>query len=296
VGAQFHLNDEMRRQGHAEKEALDTFNSSLKGLSCRVDSDLILRAARAEWTHWRRVRTLWVSVSGDPDAARMAIGLMPEDLPALHRPFHRNTQATFSSGWARQPLVEAALRCVIAVLTDDELPPDRPFAVRARAVPHWAIALAVHYLGIRELRPAAVESYQQRGVVNAEMAGIRCGDLSQSITKLLKNIDYLYSGNATETLLRIPKISGKLFHALVIAIACGALEGRSAASEAQIQRLKRQLPSAFRVEMVSTLPELASDGRIIPTPTDSSENVVSFRKSAEARSSRGAERSLGRSL
>jgi hypothetical protein len=296
VGTQFHLTDEMRRQGHAEQQALDRFNASLKGLSCRVDSDLILRAARAEWTHWRRVRTLWVSVSSDPDAARMAIGLMPEDLPALHQPFHKNTQATFGSGWARQPLVEAALRYVTAVLTDDELPPDRPFMVRARAVPHWAIALAVHYLGIRELRHAAVESYQQRGVVNADLAGIRCGDLSQSITKLLKNIDYLFNRNATETLVRIPGISGKLFHALVIAIACGALEGRSTASEVQIQHLKRQLPAAFRVEMVSTLPELASDGRIIPASTHSSQNVVSFRKSAEARSGRGAERSLGRPL
>jgi hypothetical protein len=276
----------MRRQGWAEQQALDDFNDSLRGLSCRVDPDLIIRARHPDWSRWDRVRILWTSVSDDRDATRVAVGLMPEDLAAVHQHPHHNTAATFSRGWARRPLVEATLRYTIAALRSESLPSDNPFDPREQAIEQWARALALHYLGIRELRPDAVARYAQHSTCKAALAGVRAGGLSPDIAGLLTDINYLYSGRVTETNSGRPDVSFELFCAVAIAFACGALEGRTPASASQIQRLKRQLPPEFDVMSVADLPKLALNGRFVPVPTHKTDKAVRSRTTPDIRSGR----------
>jgi hypothetical protein len=296
VNARFPLPDGLLRQYCAEQRVLDTVSASLQGLSCRVDPALIVRSLRPGWSTWGRVRVLWISVNTDRDVVRVACGLLPEDLVAIHQEQHRNTAATFSRGWARRPLVEAAIRCVIAALCSENLPDGNPLAARRQAVPQWARALALHYLGLRELRADAVARCMERDACNDAAAGVHATGLPQDIGPLLKSLDYLYDCNDCRTLERIPEISFPLFCAIAIAFACGAIEGRSPASDSQIQRLKRQLPPEFDIKSVATLPQLSPNGRIVTRLARSTENPVSIRTPPKARSGRGAERVLSRSL
>jgi hypothetical protein len=268
-----HLTDELRRQGAAEQQALEAFNRSLQGLSCRVDPDLIVRALRPDWNDWDRVRTLWISVSDDRNATRVAVGLLPEDLAAVHRHPHHPTEATFSHGWARRPLVEATLRYTIAALRSESLPGDDPFDPREQTIEQWTRALALHYLGIRELKPEAVARYMQHRTCNATKAGARTDGLSPDIAPLLANINYLYGSCVTKTDFKLLGISFELFCAVAISFACGALEGRSPASDSQIQRLQRQLPPEFVIKLVTTLPKLALNGRLVSVPTHTKNKV-----------------------
>jgi hypothetical protein len=253
----------MRQQGWAEQQALDAVNNSLQGLSCRVDPDLIVRALSPDWSRWDRVRTLWTSVCDDQYATRVAVGLMPEDLVAIHRQPHRNTSDTFDRGWARRPLVEATLRYTVAALRDENLPSDNPFDPREQTIETWARALALHYLGIRELTPDAVARYAQHSACSAAQAAKREKGRSPDIEKLLTDINYLYSGRVTEAVSGLSAISFELFRAVAISFACGALEGRSPASDSQIQRLKRQLPPEFEIKSVATMPRLAMNRRVV---------------------------------
>jgi hypothetical protein len=264
----------MRRQGYAEQRALDAFNSSLEGLSCAVDPDLVLRLQRPDRKRWDRVRVLWVSVCEDPGATRVAVGMVPEDLVALHERPHRNTKATFGRGWARRPLVEASLRATISALLNVNLPDGNPFAAHSLTVPQWARALALHFLGLRELRSSAVERYLACETCSDAQAGVRTADLGQDVTSLLKDIHYLYSGNGAVSDSRISPGNFLSLCTIAISFACGALEGRSDASGGQIQRLQRQLPPEFRVEMVSTLPRISVGKSVAPVTEHLSEKAV----------------------
>jgi hypothetical protein len=261
---QFRLTDDMRRQGHVEYQVLNEFNRGLEGLSCAVDPDLVLRMHRPDWHRWDRVRVLWVSVCEDPGATRVAVGLVPEDLAVLHDRPHRNSKETFGWGWARRPLVVASLRATISALLDVNLPDGNPFATHNMTVSQWARALALHFLGLRELTRAAVARYLVRDDCSPARAGTHTAGLEQDVGPLLKSINYLYTGNGitTDDQKRPPNFLSLC--AIAISFACGAIEGRSEASSRQIQRLQRQLPPEFRVEMVSSLPRIAVGELVVP--------------------------------
>jgi hypothetical protein len=273
------VTEELRRRFVNEHYALEEFAKLCHGLSCRVDPELLIRARQPDWFTWRRVRTLWYSVSDRPRATRVAVGLQPEDLVALHCTEHTLDSTTFVRGWSRRPMVEAVLRCLLVAIHENSTPLDPFGAVKPSATKSRA-ALALHYSGLWELKSATVLRCEAQGSFNNQDASIFKGGQLPKLVALLKGIDHMLSDKLTPTDFRKCAIPSQLFSALAIALACGCLHSRSVAAERQIQRLQAYVPLPFRVESITSIPEISLDKHIVPVAAAFSESGENSRKLA----------------